>query len=72
MAEIIELDEHRAHNELPIQCARCGHEWVAVYPADMEWVECPECEFNNSSDLDLTPDQREFVTGVALAIEKSR
>jgi DNA-directed RNA polymerase subunit RPC12/RpoP len=26
-----------------IQCDLCSHKWVAVYPADLERIECPEC-----------------------------
>jgi hypothetical protein len=26
-----------------VQCDVCAHKWVAVYPADLELLECPNC-----------------------------
>ena len=27
-----------------VECDVCTHRWVAVYPADRDTLECPNCE----------------------------
>jgi hypothetical protein len=40
-----------------MDCSICGHEWVAVYPACVNWLECPECNagYSISRDTDARP-----------------
>jgi hypothetical protein len=47
---VVDFAEHKfrnqPHNQGPIRCMECGHEWVAVRPAATEpwWFECPSCQ----------------------------
>ena len=43
MAKIIELDSRRPHCRTKIDCKRCGHIWIAVYPENTTALECPQC-----------------------------
>lgn len=40
--ELINKPEMWAAGE--VECELCGHSWVAVRPADVENLECPNCE----------------------------
>lgn len=46
-AEVIDLAaarlEREPHSSGTAICLDCKHEWVAVAPADMQWLECPSC-----------------------------
>ncbi len=47
MGDLVDLDEHRPHAVGHAKCCTCGHEWVAVVPAerpeDAPDLECPQC-----------------------------
>lgn len=43
MSDVLQLDEHRPHEQGPVICARCQHTWVAVRPVGVTHMECPNC-----------------------------
>lgn len=43
MADVIDIQARRPHNTTHITCKECGHDWVAIYPADAQKLECPGC-----------------------------
>lgn len=47
LAEVIDLAaarlEREPHSSGLAVCLDCKHEWQAVAPADIQWLECPEC-----------------------------
>ena len=36
-------DEHTPHLSGEAKCVACGHEWVAVCPVGVSFLECPKC-----------------------------
>lgn len=42
-ASIVELDAHRPHQRVSVECAHCGHGWIAVFPVACKSLECPQC-----------------------------
>lgn len=40
---VINLDDHRPHEAHYVACMACGKDWVAVAPAGVTNLECPEC-----------------------------
>ncbi len=49
MAEIVDLADRRAdrtpHLSGEARCMLCGHEWQAVAPVGVPWLECPACRY---------------------------
>lgn len=47
MAEVVSLsawkDSQVPHASGPARCLHCGHEWVAVAPVGVDFLECPAC-----------------------------
>lgn len=37
------IEKRRPHVSGPARCLQCGHEWAAVAPPGVTWLECPEC-----------------------------
>jgi len=46
------------------RCLTCKHEWAAVAPIGMEWLECPECSVERSRFI--YPFEREFPIGIVI------
>lgn len=42
-AELIQLDNFRPHLQGKARCLACKHEWHAVTPIGVVWLECPSC-----------------------------
>lgn len=43
---VVDLDSKRKKEPYlkgKARCLTCKHEWVAVHPIPMEWMECPSC-----------------------------
>lgn len=40
---VVNLDEHRPHTTGTAICLACRHEWEAVAPIGVEWLQCPQC-----------------------------
>jgi len=36
-------EENSPHWEGKAKCVSCGHDWHAVAPMGVEWIECPSC-----------------------------
>lgn len=43
MGDVVDLAEHRPHSSGEATCLACKHEWVAVAPSGVVWMECPAC-----------------------------
>lgn len=40
---VVRLDDYRSTTTGDAVCLVCGHKWVAVVPAGVADLECPEC-----------------------------
>ena len=36
-------EERQAHSTGRARCLDCKHEWIAVAPVGVTWMECPKC-----------------------------
>lgn len=43
MKNVVSLDDHRPHKAQYVACMDCGKDWVAVFPATAQRLECPSC-----------------------------
>ena len=43
MTKVINLNEKRPHLVGIALCTSCKHEWPAILPVGINWLECPEC-----------------------------
>ena len=56
---IVNLDDHRPHQAAYVACLVCGHDWVAVAPADMLHFQCPSCK--KMGGIVVEPDSPKFL-----------
>jgi hypothetical protein len=56
---IVNLDDHRPHQATYVACLVCGHDWVAVAPADTLHFRCPSCQ--KMGGIAVEPDSPEFL-----------
>lgn len=42
-ATIHDIGEAKPHATGEARCTSCRHEWVAVAPVGVDWLECPAC-----------------------------
>jgi hypothetical protein len=43
MGDVVNLNDARPHSEGEAFCLDCKHQWVAVAPSGVVWMECPAC-----------------------------
>lgn len=43
MGEVHDIGEARPHTTGRARCLDCKHEWIAVAPCEMVWLDCPSC-----------------------------
>jgi ribosomal protein S27E len=43
MGDITDIDSKRPHSYSSTRCRECGYEWMAVFPEETDYLECPSC-----------------------------
>lgn len=43
-SNVVNIDTMRPHRVGTIQCGRCNHPWVGVWPEIAKALECPQCK----------------------------